>query len=181
MTVHACSVAYNDSFSDAEIDATFQQVKALGATVISSPLTMAMANRLVPFAERHQIAVAIHNQVDANTAGAIATPQLKDALGLSSLFRLKLDIGNLTASNCDPVGELRTYEARVSHVLVKDRLRNGGASQPFGEGDTPIAGVLDVLKASTREIAAFVEYDYVGLHSMTDEIAASIDFVTRRA
>ena len=100
----------------------------------------------MPFAERHQVAVAIHNQVDGNPAGAIATPQLEQALALSPAFTLKLDIGNLTASNCDAVAELREHQSRVSHVLVKDRLRNGGASQPFGEGDTPIKGVLDVLE-----------------------------------
>lgn len=181
LTVHACSVAYNESFTDTEIDVTFRQAKSLGAAVVSSPLTLAMAARLVPFAERHKIDVAIHNQVDGNAAGAIATAQLKDALALSPLFTLKLDIGNLTASNCDPVTELRTYLARVSHVLVKDRLRNGGASQPFGEGDTPIADVLDVLKTSTRQIPAFVEYDYVGLRPMADEVAASVEYVTRRA
>ena len=156
--VHACALAYDDSFTDAEIDDTFRQVKALGVTTVSSPLTMATAARLVPFAERHQISVAIHNQVDRNAAGAIATPQLKDALALSPAFKLKLDIGNLTASNCDAVAELRDHQARVSHVLVRDRLRNGGTSQHFGEGDTPINGVLAVLKTSASSIPALVEY-----------------------
>lgn len=180
LTVDACSVAYNDSFTDDEIDATFRQVKALGASVVSTPLTMAMAARLVPFAERHGIAVAIHNQMDGNAAEAVATGQLKAALALSPSFMLKLDIGNLTASNCDAVSELHTYDARVSHVLVKDRLRNGGGSQPFGEGDTPIAGVLDALRASTRAIPAIVEYDYVGLHPMTDEVTTLVDYVAKR-
>jgi hypothetical protein len=181
LTVHACSVAYNNSFTDEEIDATMRQVKALGATIVSSPLTMAMAARLVPFAERHQVGVAIHNQVDGNTAGAIATAQLKDALALSPVFTLKLDIGNVTASNCEAVSELRTYQSRVSQVLVKDRLRNGGRSQPFGEGDTPIVGVLDVLKTSARPIPALVEYDYIGLHPMADEVATLVEYVTKRA
>ena len=181
LTVHACSVSYNDSFTDDEIDATFRQVKALGVSTISSPLTMAMASRIVPFAERHQVRVAVHNQVDANAAGAIATGQLKDVLALSTVFTLKLDIGNVTASNGDAIAELRRHQARVSHVLVKDRLRNGGGSQPFGEGDTPIAGVLEVLKTSTRPIPALVEYDYIGLHPMTDEVSALVEYVTRRA
>ena len=77
ITVHACALAFDDSLTDEEIDATFRQVKALGVTTISSPLTMAIAARLVPFAERHQIAVAIHNQVDGNAAGEIATPSSK--------------------------------------------------------------------------------------------------------
>ena len=179
MTVHACALAYDDSFTDDEIDATFRQVKALGVTTVSSAMTMATAARLVPFAERHQVFVAIHNQVDGNAAGAIATPHLRNALSLSPAFKLTLDIGNLTASNCDAVDELRGYQARVSQVLVKDRLRNGGASQHFGEGDTPIAGVLDVLKASASSLPALVEYDYIGLHSSVEEVAASVDYLVK--
>ena len=177
LTVHACALAYDDSFTDDEIDATFRHVKALGARTVSSPLTMATAKRLVPFAERHQVGVAIHNQVDGNRAGAIATPQLQQALALSPAFSLGLDIGNLTASNCDAVAELRACRSRVSCVFVKDRLRNGGASQPLGEGDTPIKGVLDVLKESASSTPALIEYDYVGLRSSVDEVTASLAYV----
>jgi sugar phosphate isomerase/epimerase len=175
--VIACALACDD-FTDDEIEATFRQ-KALGATTVTSPMTMATATRLVPFADRHRIAVAIHNQVDGNAADTIATSQLKNALALSPSFKLKLDIANLTASNRDPVAVLREHQARVSHVLVRDRLRNGGKSQHFGEGDTPIAAVLDVLKTSASSIPAVVEYDYVGLHSSVDEVAASVAYVTR--
>jgi sugar phosphate isomerase/epimerase len=175
LTVHACALAYNDSFSDAEIDATFRQLKALGVTTVSSPLTLAMARRLAPFAQRHQVSVAIHNQVDGNPAGAIDTTTLKQALALSPAFTAKLDVGNLTASNCDAVAELREYRSRVSYVLLKDRLRNGGASQPFGEGDTPIKQVLNVL-ATFQGVPAAIEYDYVGLHSSVDELKASVAY-----
>jgi hypothetical protein len=179
LSVHACAISYDDSFTDDEIEATFRQVKALGAATVASPLTLSMAARLRPFAERHEISVAIHNQPDGSAAGAIATPQLKEALALSPAFTLKLDIGNLTASNCDAVAELRDFEPRVSHVLVKDRLRNGGASQHFGEGDTPIRGVLDVLKKSAFPIPALAEYDYVGLHSPTEEVAACLAYLAK--
>jgi hypothetical protein len=179
MTLDACAVTCDDSFADDELDAVFRQVKALGVTTVSSPLTMATAARLVPFAERHQVSVAIHNQMDGNAAGAIATPRLEEALALSPAFRLKLDIGNLTASNRDAVAELREHQARVSHVLVKDRLRNGGASQPFGEGDTPIAGVLNLLETCAFPIPALAEYDYMGLHSSVDEVTASVVYLAK--
>ena len=174
LTVHACALAYNDSFADDEIEATFRQARALGVTTVSSPLTMAMARRLAPLAQRHQISIAIHNQVDGNRSGAIDTPALKQALALSPAFKVKLDIGNLTASNCDAVAELREYRSRVSHVLVRDRLRNGGASQPFGEGDTPIREVLSILASPAPGIPALVEYDYVGLRSSVDELQACL-------
>jgi sugar phosphate isomerase/epimerase len=176
LTVHSCAVAYNDSFSDEEIDATFRQAKALGVSTINSPLTMAMARRLVPFAERHRVSIGIHNQIDGNKGGAIDSPALKQALALSPAFTLKLDVGHLTASNCDAVAELREHRARVSSVVLRDRLRNGGASQSFGEGDTPIRDVLRVLESTPPPVPAVIEYDYVGLRPTTDEVKAALAF-----
>jgi sugar phosphate isomerase/epimerase len=181
ITVRACAIVYNDSFTDDEIEATFRQVKGLGVRTIASPLTMAMAARLAPFAERHGIAVAIHNQVDGNAERSIATAELRSALRLSPAFRLRLDVGNLTASNADAVAELGEHRARVSHVVVKDRLRNGGRSQPFGEGDTPIRAVVKLVETSGSSLPVLVEYDYVGLRPVTDEVAAALQYVTQAA
>jgi sugar phosphate isomerase/epimerase len=175
LTVRACSLAYNDSFSDDEIDRTLLQAKALGVTTVSSPLTMAMARRLVPFAQRHQVSIAIHNQVGGNTDRAIDTPALKEALALSPAFTLKFDVANVTASNRDAVAELREHRSRVSFVVVRDRLRNGGASQPFGEGDTPIRNVL-ALAGTPPAVPVLIEYDYVGLRSSVEELKASMAY-----
>jgi sugar phosphate isomerase/epimerase len=179
LSVVACALRYDDSFTDEEIEATFRQAKALGVATIGSPMTMDAARRIAPFAERHGIAVALHNQPDGNHAGAIATDNLASALALSPAFRVKLDIGHLTASNRDALAVLSAHEARTAYVLVRDRLRNGGASQHFGEGDTPIAAVLQRLSHAERPIPAIVEYDYVGLHSSVDEVATSLAYVTR--
>jgi sugar phosphate isomerase/epimerase len=181
VTVLSCALSYDDSFTDDEIEATFRQVRALGASTVSSPATMATARRLVPFAQRHGVAVAIQNQQDGNTAGEIATADLAGALALSPSLRVKLDIGNLTASNRDAVAELARHESRVSHVLVRDRLRNGGTSQHFGEGDTPIPAVLQRLKVSEFHIPTVIEYDYIGLHSSVDEVTASLAYVAQAA
>lgn len=181
ITVNACSIGYDRSFDDDEIDATFRQVKSLGVNVISSPLTMETASRLVPFAQRHKMSIAVHNDVDGNAGGQIATADIPTVLALSPFFSLKLDVGNLTASNCDAVAELRTVRARVSHVVLKDRLRSGGKSLPFGEGDTPIQGVLRLLETFTPAIPAFVEYDYAGLRPAADEITESLRYVAQHA
>ena len=173
--VHAAAVAFNDSFTDAEIDAVLRQCVALGVTTVSSPLTMASARRLVPFAEKHRVSIAIQNQADGGD-GAIDTSRIAEALALSPSFMLKLDIGNLTASNCDAADELRKHRDRVSLVLVRDRLRNHGASQPFGEGDTPIKAVLRQLESSPS-IPALIEYDYLGLRSTVDEVRTCLDYV----
>lgn len=179
LTVHSCALSYDDSFTDEEIEATFRQVKALGVSTISSPMTMATAERLGPFAERHGVTVAIRNGADSNPARQVATSDLAGALALSPSFKVTLDIANVVASNGDALAELNRHEARLSHVVVRDRLRNGGSSQHFGEGDTPIAEVLTRLKASEFRIPAVVEVDYVGLHSSVDEVKASINYVAK--
>jgi sugar phosphate isomerase/epimerase len=179
LTIHACNLAYDDSFTDEEIDTTLRQAAALGVTVVASPLTMSMAKRLAPFAERHHVAIAIRNQTSGTNGNAMSARHLAAALALSPAFRLKLDLGNLTASNDDAVAVIREHQTRVSHVLVTDRLRNGGASQLFGEGDTPIVAGLKALKASSPAIPVFVEYDYVGLRTPEEEVRASLDYVRR--
>lgn len=176
ISVHAAGIAFNDSFSDEEIDAVLRQCVALGVTTVSSPLTLACAKRILPFAEKHRVSVAIHNQADGGKDGAIDTARIPEALALSSRFTLKLDTGNLTAANCDAADELRKHRDRVSFVLVRDRLRNGGASQPFGEGDTPIRPVIRLLE-SLPSIPALIEYDYLGLRSPVEEVRICLDYV----
>jgi hypothetical protein len=60
-------------------------------------------------------------------------------------------------------------------------LRNGGTSQHFGEGDTPIPAVVQRLKVSELRIPTVIEYDYVGLHSSVDEVTASLAYVAQAA
>lgn len=178
LTLDACAVAFNDSFTDDEIDAVFRQVKALGVKTVSSPMTLAVARRLVPFAERHAVAVAIQNHVDGNAAGLVDGAHLGEALALSPLFRARLDVGALTASDRDAVAMLREYRPRAACVIVKDRLRHGGASQPPGEGDTPLAGVLHELAAGPA-VPALFEYDYAGLRTSVEETKLSLAYLAR--
>ena len=178
LAVDACAVTVNDSFTDDEIDAIFRQVKAFGARTLSSPLTLATARRLVPFAERHDVAVSIHHQIDGNAAGLIDLPRVAQALALSPRFRLRLDVGRITASNRDAVETARELLPRASCVILTDHLRNGGASQPLGEGDTPLAGVLQMLAAADPSMPVLLEYDYRGLRPSAEEVKTALAYLT---
>lgn len=181
VTIHSYAVEFEPSFTDAEIDAVFTQAKALGVVALTSPLTMEMATRLVPFMAKHNLPIGIHNQVDGNSAGFVSTANLEAALALSPSYGVKLDIGHITASNRDAVAEFRKYEARVLHVNVQDRLRNNGLSQRLGEGDTPIAAVLAAVKASARDIPAILEHSHVGIGTSAEEVAVSLAYLKAQA
>jgi len=178
IAIFAFTVNYNDSFTDEEIDATFRQAKALGVGVISSSTTLSMAPRLAPFAERHGILVAVHGHSNTNDANQLSGPEsFAKAIAMSKQFRVNLDIGHFTAANGDAVQYIRENHAHITHLHIKDRRRNDGTNEQFGEGDTPIKEVLQLLKKERYPIRAFVEYEYAGLRSSRDEVKHCMDYM----
>jgi sugar phosphate isomerase/epimerase len=178
IALFAYRVDYDDSFTDEEIEVTFKQAAALGAPMIASLTTLSAARRLVLFAEKHGIAVALHNSSNAKDPDAIASPQsFRAALAMSPRFRLNLDIGNFTAANCEAVAFLQENHSIVSHLQIKDRTRNGGGNEPFGEGDTPIKQILTLVKDKRLSIPIFVEYEYIGLGTAQQEVRKCLAYV----
>jgi len=173
----AYRVDYDDAFTDGEIEVTFQQAKALGVRTMASLTTLSGARRLVPFAEKHGMTVALHNTANAKDPDAIASPQsFRTALGLSKNFRLNLDIGHFTAANYEAVAFIQENHAAISHIQLKDRTRNGGTNEQFGEGDTPIKEVLALMREKQWPIPAFVEYEYIGLGTPQEEVRKCLAF-----
>jgi sugar phosphate isomerase/epimerase len=170
IALFAYRVDYDNSFTDDEIEITFQQAKALGVTTIAALSTLGTARRLVPFADKHGMIVALHNAPNNTDPDAIASPAaFNGALTFSNRFRVNLDIGNFTSAIFEPVAFLQENYARVSHVQIKDRTRTGG-NESFGQGDTPIKEVLSFLKQKHLAIPAFVEYEYIGLGTPQQEV-----------
>src|SRR5262245_32073761 len=156
MVIYAYNLSFNDSFSDAEIDRGFDQAKALGAEIITASTTLSVAKRLVPFAERHGLPVAMHNHSRVDDPNEFATPQsFTAALALSKRFMVNLDIGHFTAANFDALAFLREHHARVTNLHLKDRKKNQGDNVPWGQGDTPIREVLQWLKQQRSPVRAY--------------------------
>jgi sugar phosphate isomerase/epimerase len=175
--VFAYRVDYDEQFTDEEIEVTFNQAKALGVHTMASMASLSTARRLAPFAEKHEMTVALHNTANAKDANAIASPQsFRTALALSKNFRLNLDIGNLTAANYEAVAFIQENHAGISHIQIKDRTRNGGANEGFGDGDTPIKDVLTLIQEKKVPVPVFVEYEYIGLGTPQEEVRKCLTF-----
>jgi sugar phosphate isomerase/epimerase len=76
-----------------------------------------------------------------------------------------LDIGHYIAGNLgSPVEFLRKHHDRVTHVHVKDRKKGAGGvdgeNTPFGQGDTPIKEVLQLIRDNKWPIEATIEFEY---------------------
>jgi sugar phosphate isomerase/epimerase len=178
VNVFAYTINYNESFTDEEIDATFRQAKALGVGVIASSTTLSMAKRVAPFADRHGVLVAVHGHSNLKDPNQLASPEsFAKALAMSKQFRVNLDIGHFTAANFDAVAYIRENHEHITHLHIKDRRKNDGTNEQFGEGDTPIKEVLTLLKTERYPIRAFIEYEYAGLRGSRDEVKRCMEYM----
>ncbi len=167
--------AYNFSFSgkmtDEEIDRGFEMAKALGVGIITASTTLPVAQRVVPFADKHKMIVAMHGHSDLKDPNQFATPEsFAKALAMSPYYRINLDIGHFTAANFDAVDFIDKNHEKIVLIHLKDRKKNEGDNTVWGEGDTPIKQVLLQLKDKKYPIPAFIEYEYKGTGDSQAEV-----------
>jgi sugar phosphate isomerase/epimerase len=171
VAVYAYNYSPNASFTDEEIDRGFEMAKALGAEIITASATLDTAKRMVPFAEKHRMVVAMHNHSNTKDPNEFATPESFDAaMKLSKYFKVNLDIGHFTAANYDAVAYLKEHHASVTNLHIKDRKKNQGDNVPWGTGDTPIREVLQLLKREKWPIRAYMEYEHRGAGGAIEEV-----------
>ncbi|HVQ14466.1 MAG TPA: sugar phosphate isomerase/epimerase [Vicinamibacterales bacterium] len=177
ISIYAFNYSPNGSFTDAEIDRGFEMAKALGAEIITASATLEAARRMVPFAAKHKMPVAMHNHSMVNDPNEFATTEsLATALKLSPHFRLNLDIGHFTAANYDAVAFIREHHAGITNLHLKDRKKNQGDNVAWGTGDTPIREVLQLLKKERWPIRAYIEYEHRGEAGPVEEVKKCFAF-----
>jgi sugar phosphate isomerase/epimerase len=167
--LQAYNLSFNESFTDAEIDRGFEIAKALGAGFITASSTVKAAEKVAPFADKHKMMVAMHNHSNVKDPNEFATPEsFAAALKFSKFFRINLDIGHFVAANYDPIAFINEHHAQITNLHLKDRKKDQGANLPWGEGDTPIKEVLQLLRTKKYDIPANIEYEYKGADTVAE-------------
>ena len=161
--------------TDDELDYVFALAKTLGGRAISTEISRKddELKRLGQFADKHQLMVGYHGH-------ATTTPEhWEKAFSFARYNGANVDLGHFVAgNNVSPVEFIKKHHARITHVHVKDRKLNNGPNTPFGEGDTPIAEVLRLIRDNKWNIQATIEFEYKipsGSNRMT-EIARAIRY-----
>jgi sugar phosphate isomerase/epimerase len=163
ITLFAFNISFREDFTDEEIDRGFEMAKALGVNIITASSTLPAAKRVAPFAEKHQIIVAMHGHSNLEDPNEFAKPEsFAKANAMSKYFGVNLDIGHFFAAGFDPVSYIEQNHDRIHLLHIKDRKKDNGPNTPWGEGDTPIKEVLQLLKAKKYPIPANIEYEYQG-------------------
>ncbi len=175
--LYAYNLSFQDQFTDEEIDRGFRMAKALGVGIVTASATLSVAQRVVPFAEKHKLMVAMHGHSDTKDPNQFATPDsFAKALAMSKYYRINLDIGHFSAAGFDAVDFIEKNHSKIVLLHLKDRKKNDGPNVPWGEGDTPIKQVLGLLKSKRYPIPAFIEYEYEGKGTSEQEVAKCFDY-----
>jgi sugar phosphate isomerase/epimerase len=161
--------------TDAELDYVFGLAKALGGRAISTEFSKNEGDlkRLGQFADKHQLWVGYHGHA------ATKPEDWERAFALAKYNGANVDLGHFVAgNNTSPVPFILQHHERITHVHLKDRKLHNGPNTPFGQGDTPIAEVLRLIRDNKWNLQATIEFEYkipAGSDRMT-EIARAIKF-----
>ena len=155
--IAAFRITLTEAMSDAEYDYAFNTAKLLGAQSLTMelPASGALTKRIGDFAAKHRLMTGYHTHLQA-------TPTIFDeALSQSPYNGIQLDIGHYVAATSEsPIPLIARHHARITSMHLKDRKVNAGPNMPWGEGDTPIAEVLQLMKKERYTWPAFIELEY---------------------
>jgi sugar phosphate isomerase/epimerase len=177
VTIYAVNFSFRANYSDDEVLGCMRMVKALGTKIITASSTVDQAERLNTLAGREGVVVAMHNHDHTENPNEYATPEsFAKAMAGHKNIRINLDIGHFTAANYDPIQYLTEHHDQIVTLHIKDRKKDHGPNLPFGEGDTKIKPVLQLLKEKKWKIPAMVEYEYKGQDTVV-EVKKCFDYM----
>jgi len=144
------------NMTEGEIDYYFNVAKALGAKGITRELSEEAAQRLGPIADKHKVMIGFHNHTQI-------TPKTYDGpiLSYGKYLGINFDIGHYVAGTSEsPIPIIQKFHDRILSLHIKDRKVNNGPNLPFGQGDTPVALTLQLMKREKWTFPADIELEY---------------------
>jgi len=151
----------NDRMKDEDIEYGFQMAKGLGVKGITTSTTLTMAKRIAPIADTHKLLVGYHGHDQTNDPNQTATLESYATLMAYGKYNgVNLDIGHFTSANYDAVAFIKEHHAKITNLHLKDKKRDHGDNYPWGQGDTPIKDVLQLLKKEQYGFPANIELEY---------------------
>jgi sugar phosphate isomerase/epimerase len=162
VTIHIVKFGLNANMTDEEIDYCFNAAKALGCKAITCEPPLSQTKRLGQFAEKHQIMLGYHGHSNMTSEEAFAKPSSwETAMAHSKWNGANVDIGHFTAgNNVSPAEFIKKHHDRITNLHLKDRKMNQGENLPWGQGDTAIKEILQLMKKEKYSFPACIELEY---------------------
>ena len=149
------------NWSDEEIEYACKATKAMGAKAITEEISVDAAKRMAPFVEKHGLYMAFHNHMQYAEEGFSCDP----VLAVSPNMMLNFDCGHYFGSTGkNPVEFINKYHDRIYSIHLKDKTGKNtepaNTNQVWGQGETPLKEVLNLLKDNKWPIYCDIELEY---------------------
>ena len=149
------------SWSDEEIDYAYNAANALGAYGVTDECSEEACKRLGKFAEKHNSLAIFHTHEQFIQPGF----DIDKLLAYSPANRLNFDVGHyFGVTGLHPNLIIEKYHDLIPMIHIKDKTgpksNPPNTNKPFGQGETPIADILLLIKKEKWPIDVFVELEY---------------------
>lgn len=144
-----------------EIDYAFNAAKILGAKGISNEIGHEACARLGKFAEKHNMYAIYHNHAQPGEPGF----SFDEFLNYSPRNMLNFDVGHyFGATGNHPNEVIERLHNRIFSIHLKDKTSKdanpANTNMPWGEGDTPVAEILQLIQKNKWPIYCDIELEY---------------------
>jgi len=148
-------------WSDEEIDYAFKAAKIIGARAITNEIGDEACRRLGKFAEKHEMIAAYHNHAQPGQPGF----DFEEFLAHSPANMLNLDVGHyFGATGKHPNEIIEKLHDRIFSIHLKDKTGKdsepSNTNMPWGEGETPLPDILNLVKDRKWPIYCDIELEY---------------------
>lgn len=182
--IHILKYSPSESMSNEQLEYVFKACEAIGAAGLTTELNLNGAAEIAAVAEKYGKYLIFHNHgqpADKNFPGFDAY------LKPSKSIMLNFDAGHyfgFTGNNpCDVIKE---YHDRIYSIHMKDKTAPTSAqpnkNMPWGQGETPIAEVLELLAKNAgkkdwpKHVDIELEYGVPQDSTSREEVAKCVEF-----
>jgi sugar phosphate isomerase/epimerase len=168
ISVSAYCVNFPVDATDEHLDRGFNGAMLLGTKVMTASVRKPIVPRLSQWCQKYKIKLGLHNHwfgykgFKGDRTEEFETPDdFMNALkGSSDYLSINLDIGHFYAAGFDPVTFIRDHHPRIVSLHIKDRDKDAEHTQRrFGQGATPIAETMKMIKKIHFHYPANIEYE----------------------
>jgi sugar phosphate isomerase/epimerase len=169
--IYAFKLPPTMNMSDQEYEYIWNVGETLGANHITMELPTSddLLQRVGEYAAKRKLRIAFHTHGQGGDSG------FDKALGGSEWTALNLDVGHYYGVNGkSPVPVVEKYHNRIASLHLKDRKGpnsaggenqgpapgGGGPNMPWGQGETPLKEVLQLMKKNKYKFPGSIEYEY---------------------
>ena len=153
-------------------DAEYEYIWNVGETLGANHITMELPTddkllqRVADYAAKRKMAIAFHTHGQGGASG------FDKVLSASRYTALNFDVGHYYGVNGQsPAPLVEKYHDRIASLHLKDRKGpgsaagnsgpgGGGPNMPWGQGETPLKEILQLMKKQKYKFPASIEYEY---------------------